>query len=642
MLVVHPRARATAIALTLVACSDSPSEPAPPLDGNAVVQGGTLTVRGDEGSNDIAVASTAQGVRVTLDGDQALFEEAFASIRLEAGDGDDAVRLDQSVVRSLALTVVAGGGDDEVVVSVVPAGSGEAMSLTADIDTGSGSDALSFAWDSKAVPALEVSLTLNVDGTLHVPEVDDEVLVSFEGGDPNRPIIVGALWNGRAPPDPGAAGDTRSLSFAAALTADSVTAELKMAGGFGRDSIDVDADYSGVSSQQGRLTLDADVNEGDNHLGRYVVTGVTHTVTRTSVVAGGGANTIVMDDTMGGDAEHAYTVELGDGDNQTSIRFGDGIRGARPSTGQRTVTGTYRSGAGTNGVSLESSVVEPLTSDLTLDFGQGEGSVVGRYTLPDTPASDASGAQTAPSQIKVLLLSPGGSDLDLVLDVPDPDPEDGADEPGKMTVVGSGIHGGRVDFLRLLHPPLSPAGSTSDDEWTLDLSDLALAGTTAVTGNAGGEVRRLVYVQSAVELTTGSSLDVALHGHTGNDAMLAHLLGLSGDGSFGFLADGGTGSDVVATLTRDLSASGGGAWSFEVRGGDGDDVAAMQTPADLQRSGPVSHLVTAGTGTDSCYASATVAATDCATREAITTQFLQILTDVFGPTLAGEWAPEGF
>jgi uncharacterized protein involved in type VI secretion and phage assembly len=30
-----------------------------------------------------------------------------------------------------------------------------------------------------------------------VPEVDDEVVVIFERGDPNRPLVVGALWNGK-------------------------------------------------------------------------------------------------------------------------------------------------------------------------------------------------------------------------------------------------------------------------------------------------------------------------------------------------------------------------------------------------------------------------------------------------------------
>jgi uncharacterized protein involved in type VI secretion and phage assembly len=39
-------------------------------------------------------------------------------------------------------------------------------------------------------------------GTWFVPEVDDEVLVAFESGDPNCPYVVGALWNGQdSPPE---------------------------------------------------------------------------------------------------------------------------------------------------------------------------------------------------------------------------------------------------------------------------------------------------------------------------------------------------------------------------------------------------------------------------------------------------------
>lgn len=41
----------------------------------------------------------------------------------------------------------------------------------------------------------------NQRGSWFVPDVDDEVLVAFEHGDPRRPYVVGGLWNGRdAPP----------------------------------------------------------------------------------------------------------------------------------------------------------------------------------------------------------------------------------------------------------------------------------------------------------------------------------------------------------------------------------------------------------------------------------------------------------
>lgn len=39
-------------------------------------------------------------------------------------------------------------------------------------------------------------------GSWFIPDVDDEVLVAFEAGDPRRPYVVGALWNGvDAPPE---------------------------------------------------------------------------------------------------------------------------------------------------------------------------------------------------------------------------------------------------------------------------------------------------------------------------------------------------------------------------------------------------------------------------------------------------------
>lgn len=41
----------------------------------------------------------------------------------------------------------------------------------------------------------------NNRGSWFIPDVGDEVLVTFEAGDPRRPYVVGGLWNGRdAPP----------------------------------------------------------------------------------------------------------------------------------------------------------------------------------------------------------------------------------------------------------------------------------------------------------------------------------------------------------------------------------------------------------------------------------------------------------
>lgn len=42
----------------------------------------------------------------------------------------------------------------------------------------------------------------NDRGSWFIPDVGDEVLVTFEAGDPRRPYVVGGLWNGQdAPPE---------------------------------------------------------------------------------------------------------------------------------------------------------------------------------------------------------------------------------------------------------------------------------------------------------------------------------------------------------------------------------------------------------------------------------------------------------
>lgn len=49
---------------------------------------------------------------------------------------------------------------------------------------------------------LAVGFAGNNRGTWFIPDVDDEVLIAFEAGDPSRPVVIGSLWNGvDAPPE---------------------------------------------------------------------------------------------------------------------------------------------------------------------------------------------------------------------------------------------------------------------------------------------------------------------------------------------------------------------------------------------------------------------------------------------------------
>ena len=55
----------------------------------------------------------------------------------------------------------------------------------------------------------------NNRGSWFIPDVDDEVLVCFEGGEPRRPYVIGGLWNGQDQPpesmDAGGNNDIKKL-----------------------------------------------------------------------------------------------------------------------------------------------------------------------------------------------------------------------------------------------------------------------------------------------------------------------------------------------------------------------------------------------------------------------------------------------
>lgn len=48
-------------------------------------------------------------------------------------------------------------------------------------------------------------------GCFMVPDVDDEVIVSFIGGDPRQAVVMGAVWNGRNAPPETLGGDGRNV-----------------------------------------------------------------------------------------------------------------------------------------------------------------------------------------------------------------------------------------------------------------------------------------------------------------------------------------------------------------------------------------------------------------------------------------------
>jgi uncharacterized protein involved in type VI secretion and phage assembly len=96
-------------------------------------------------------------------------------------------------------------------------------------------------------------------GWFFIPEKDDEVLVMFEHGDLNRPLVVGALWNGKdKPPDANKGGNPRRVIKSrqgSKITFDDEKEQLIIEDGVQKGRITIDAKANKITIE----ALDGDV-----------------------------------------------------------------------------------------------------------------------------------------------------------------------------------------------------------------------------------------------------------------------------------------------------------------------------------------------------------------------------------------------
>jgi uncharacterized protein involved in type VI secretion and phage assembly len=97
-------------------------------------------------------------------------------------------------------------------------------------------------------------------GWFFLPEVNDEVLVAFEHGDINRPIIIGALWNGSdKPPDDSGKSSKRTMVSKSGshieLDDDKNTITLKDGGGKGEITFKADDKKLTIEAKQGDVVI---------------------------------------------------------------------------------------------------------------------------------------------------------------------------------------------------------------------------------------------------------------------------------------------------------------------------------------------------------------------------------------------------
>ena len=103
--------------------------------------------------------------------------------------------------RSLAGTIAGGGGTQRE-----PRIGGVVVGLVRDVEdpAGLGRVQVVLPWLDSELKSTWARLSMLGAGPEYgaywVPQVDDEVLVAFEFGDVNRPVILGGLWNGKDKP----------------------------------------------------------------------------------------------------------------------------------------------------------------------------------------------------------------------------------------------------------------------------------------------------------------------------------------------------------------------------------------------------------------------------------------------------------
>jgi hypothetical protein len=125
--------------------------------------------------------------------------------------------------------VKTGSAADEVLIDLLPQ---PESNVRIDVATGAGDDRIDVRSHSELGP-IDLSLAIHPGTSLGVvPESGDKVLVEFEHGDFNRPVIIGTLWNGNSPPQSGKEGSYRST-----LRGQQVLFDLDVLGSAGADAV---------------------------------------------------------------------------------------------------------------------------------------------------------------------------------------------------------------------------------------------------------------------------------------------------------------------------------------------------------------------------------------------------------------------
>jgi hypothetical protein len=337
-------------------------------------------------------------------------------VYVAAGDvSGDSVGRDEN----FTLGIDAGAGNDSAHASV---NTKYNPYITVDYLAGTGADSVAVSWYDTSVnelPAVQSSLNVRLGGpdTAGTPEAGDQVLIAFEHGDFNRPVVIGALWNSQDRP-----GDEKSLRLDIVRSRGITDLSMQLRGGSGEDSVRLDV--SGETLASLRLRASIELGHGDDEavidLSALLVEGApTESPLDLTVAGGAGDDALILKETRVPGAFVAAQLIGGAGNDLLVAGPGDDLLNGGPG----------------NDVLLGGNGDDRLLGgpgDDLLDGGPGNDELIGgpgNDVLVDGRGKDANKRGRGNDSIigiSALGIVMGGSGRDAVAPVPEPRSAQGA------------------------------------------------------------------------------------------------------------------------------------------------------------------------------------------------------------------------